>query len=227
MTEKLVWEATAGIRKRRNEVFLRCMNPLPTDKVLDLGSEDGSQIATFYPYLERVYLADIVEGPMKRGVERHGFSGYFLLDEDGPLPVEDQSFDFVYCNSAIEHVTTCDLDDQGEFLKKARSHQRRFAAEIMRVGRGYFVQTPNRHFPIESHALLPLVGYLPAKQNDQVANAMKKFWIKQWSGGVHLLTRRDMEKYFPDARIMAERFLGLVKSWIAFRPHPDRDARSS
>ncbi|MCH8851029.1 MAG: methyltransferase domain-containing protein [Planctomycetes bacterium] len=227
LTEKLVWEATAGIRKRRNEVFLRCMNPLPTDKVLDLGSEDGSQIATFYPYLERVYLADILERPMQRGVKRYGFAGYSVIERNGTLSFEDQSFDIVYCNSVIEHVTDQKFENQWDFLQKAHQHQRRFASEVMRVGRGYFVQTPNRHFPIESHALLPFVGYLPARQNMSLARILKKYWIKKWFGEFHLLTRKDMKDYFPDATIIPERFCGFVKSWIAYRPPPDAAARLS
>ena len=39
--------------------------------------------------------------------------------------------------------------------------QRRFAREVARVGRAYWVQTPNRWFPVEQHLLTPFVHWLP------------------------------------------------------------------
>jgi hypothetical protein len=33
-----------------------------------------------------------------------------------------------------------------------------FAEEIKRVGRRYFVQTPNKAFPLEPHVMTPLVN---------------------------------------------------------------------
>lgn len=221
-TEGLVYRMTSGMRRRRNDLFLRKLTPCPTDTVLDLGSEDGSQIASFYPYPEKVVLADIVEAPMKRGVERYGFAGYVLLDPDAPLPMEDRAFDIVYSNSAIEHVTGPDFSDEREFQKTAAAHQRLFADEIRRVGKAYFVQTPNIHFPIESHALLPLVGYLSARRNRQLSRLLKGVWIKQWSGGARLLNRRQMRELFSDASIVSERFLGITKSWIAVKEPTDR-----
>lgn len=221
-TERLVWRITAHLRKRRNELFLHSLSPGPHHTILDLGSEDGSQLASFYPYPQNVTIADTNEAPLRHGVTRFGLAGYILIDPDGQLPLPDHSFDFVYCNSVIEHVTTTVNSDQRTFVDVAVEHQRRFANEIRRVGLGYFVQTPNLHFPIESHSLLPFVGYLSAHRNAQLARMLKRYWIKQWSGGTHLLTLKDMASYFPDAEMVPERFCGLVKSWMAVRRHPDQ-----
>ena len=64
------------------------------------------------------------------------------------LPFPDKSFDVVFSNSVIEH------------LGDPRKHEQ-YAREIARVGVRYFVQTPNRWFPIEPHLLTPLVHFLP------------------------------------------------------------------
>ena len=64
------------------------------------------------------------------------------------LPFADGAFDIVFSNSVIEHVGDS-------------ASQERFAREVMRVGRAYWVQTPNRRFPVEQHLLTPAVHWLP------------------------------------------------------------------
>lgn len=61
------------------------------------------------------------------------------------LPFQDHSVDVVFSNSVIEHV----LDAAA------------MAREVRRVGRRVFIQTPNRYFPLEAHALLPLFQFWP------------------------------------------------------------------
>ncbi|WP_407357221.1 class I SAM-dependent methyltransferase [Methanolobus sp. WCC5] len=57
-------------------------------------------------------------------------------------------FDVVFSNSVIEHVGTYD-------------DQRRMAEEVQRVGRRYFIQTPNYYFPFEPHFLFPFYQFFP------------------------------------------------------------------
>ncbi len=72
-----------------------------------------------------------------------------------------REFDIVFCSSVIEHVTG--PKDQvgnirstaGRLRQQASVHQRSFAEEVRRIGRGYFVQTPYKHFPMESHTIAP------------------------------------------------------------------------
>lgn len=126
----------------------------------------------------------------------------------------DGSFDVAFSNSVIEHVGT--LYDQMAM-----------AAEVRRVARGCFVQTPNRWFPLEPHYLMPLwqfwplwlrawlqrrrtIGWMPRQPDPLRARAE----VEQ----VRLLSGREMRGLFPDAELLAERLGPLVKSWVARRP---------
>src|SRR5213078_1617346 len=75
-------------------------------------------------------------------------AAWWVAGDGRALPFRDGAFDVVFSNSVIEHVGDADS-------------QRRFAAEIMRVGRAFWVQTPNRWFPVEQHLLTPLIHWLP------------------------------------------------------------------
>jgi len=90
----------------------------------------------------RITLADIHEGPMRRGAGRFGFEGWMLLSGDGTVPVKDRAFDAVWCNSVIEHVTVPRSELPGmsdrEFLDRSEATQARFAREIARIASGYF-----------------------------------------------------------------------------------------
>ena len=88
-------------------------------------------------------------------------------------------FDVVFSNSVIEHVG--DFDDQ-----------RRMADEVRRVGRRFFVQTPNRWFPLEVHTRLPFVHWLP----DAVAGRAYDLVRKPWAKENHLLGPSELRALF-------------------------------
>src|SRR5690554_707519 len=62
----------------------------------------------------------------------------------------DNSFDLVFSNSVIEHLYSYE-------------NQVLMAKEIQRVGKNYYIQTPNKYFFIEPHYLLPFFQFLPRK----------------------------------------------------------------
>jgi hypothetical protein len=132
----------------------------------------------------------------------------------------------VLSNSVIEHVTLpkerCRVDqrvDHEEWMREARAAQRAFAASIRRVGAGFFVQTPHRHFPIDAHVHLPFVQYLSHNQACRLVAITDRFWIKSCLGTVdwELFTPGELAELFPDASITTERLLGLPKSIIAWK----------
>lgn len=133
------------------------------------------------------------------------------------LPFADRSFDIAFSNSVIEHV--------GDW-----ESQRQFAAEIARVGRAYWVQTPNRGFPVEPHLMTPFLHYLPRAWQERIARRFTvwalverpsadrwEFYIEHYLGDIRLLDAREMQRLFPGAETVRERFCGLAKALIAIK----------
>ena len=150
---------------------------------------------------------------------------FVRLQEDKSLPFSDGEFDLVICNAVIEHVTlpkaecmSTTLSEQ-EWRRRSLECQRAFANEIRRVGRAYFVQTPHRDFPIDTHIWLPFTNWLPHHPCVLLSRLTDRFWIKSVYGVVdwNLLRTRDVQVMFPDATIFIERWCGLPKAIIAYR----------
>jgi SAM-dependent methyltransferase len=133
-------------------------------------------------------------------VLRPDYPGPFLqADVAEGLPYDDGAFDLVYSSSVIEHVP--------------RARRAAFAAEVRRVGRGLYVQTPAYSFPIEPHSLLPVAHWLPAA-------ARRPYWRLGAQGNwedIDLLRRAELATLF-GAPVHAERLGPLTKSWIAISP---------
>lgn len=210
-------------RRKRAGVFRDRFSLDERTKLLDLGSEDGSNIRDVIQPTdirpENVYIADIDSAAVARGSERYGFSPV-VIGESGRLPFPDGFFDVVYCSSVIEHVTVPKGDvwrirSGREFERRARERQREFAREIKRLGRQYFVQTPYRHFPIESHSWLPFIAWLPRRLLVPVLRLTNKFWVKRTSPDWHLLDAKEMIELFEGATIIYEKSFGLTKSMMA------------
>lgn len=209
-------------RGARGELFRELLQPTASDRILDLGSEEGDHIAATIPFRENVTIADIDPEALARGCERHGFATA-LLDESGRLPFPDGHFDIVFCSSVIEHVTIPkdDLErvrSSRAFADASFARQRQFADEIRRVGRRYFVQTPNKWYPVESHTWLPLpVVLLPRELQLRTIAWTNRWWIKRTAADFHLLTAQSLAQLFPEAEIVRERTAGVTKSLIAVR----------
>ncbi len=206
----LVQKASAGARRRRAQLFWRYMRPTAGDRILDLGSEDGSHIASIVPFRDNVFIADIASEPLAAGAARYGFETV-LLDEAGRLPFPDGHFDIVFCSSVLEHVSIDKevverIRSRQEFERLAYARQKRFAEEIARVARRYFVQTPYRYFPIESHTWFPMpIVLLPRPVQLGLIRWLNRWWIKGTVMDWNLLDRRQLKQLFPEAEIVAER----------------------
>ena len=194
-------------------------------RILDLGSENGVNIHSILQGTDvlpqNVYIADINEAVVEEGKQRFGYNPV-VIPESGELSFSDKSFDIVYCSSVIEHVTIPKDEiwacrSGSEFKKRSLGRQEKFAQQIKRVGRSYFVQTPYKYFPIESHTWLPFVGWMPRCVVMLLLIITNRVWVKKASPDWHLLNKAEISSFFPDAGIVDEKFCGITKSIIAIK----------
>ncbi|MEO8464131.1 MAG: methyltransferase domain-containing protein [Gammaproteobacteria bacterium] len=190
-----------------------------------MGSETGSNIHAILKGTPvapaNVYIADIDPGLLEEGRENYGYVPV-VIDESETLPFPDRYFDIVYCSSVIEHVTVpkeqvWSTYSGRRFKIAAWEHQRQFAAEIRRTAKQYFVQTPYKHFPVESHSWLPFAAWLPRILLIPFLKISNCFWIKKARPDWHLLNKKELAHLFEDARIAVESFFGFTKSIIAIK----------
>lgn len=125
----------------------------------------------------------------------------------------DKQFDLVFSNSVIEHV--------GNY-----NAQKRMACELARVGRYVFLQTPNKFFFMEPHFLFPFFQWLPLSLRawliEKGYTTVGKVYSKNRKSArtcaesIRLLTRRELETFFPDANIKREKFCLMTKSFYLY-----------
>lgn len=124
----------------------------------------------------------------------------------------DQEFDAVFSNSVIEHVGSM-------------ADQQRMASEIRRVAPRYFVQTPNRYFPLEPHFLLPLFQFYPRPLQIELVRRFNLGWMprrpeyddaEREVAQIRLMSGSEMLALFPTATLYREKLCGLTKSLVAY-----------
>jgi SAM-dependent methyltransferase len=187
---RLASPLAARARARRHGEFFALTNLRPGARVLDLGC-GRIGLRAFEPQLD-ITGVDLQPRP--------GYPGPFVqADAAEGLPFAEDEFDLVYCSSVIEHVPP------------PRRHA--FAAELLRVARGFYVQTPAFSFPVEPHALLPFAHWLPV-------SLRRPYWslgaAGQWEQ-ISLLPRAELERLL-GVPALPERIGPLVKSWVCVRP---------
>lgn len=194
----------ARMRKRRSEIFIRNMKLREGLRVIDLGGTP--EIWQFIDTPLDITLVNLEYDP-KTDVSIAPQHKFTLLEEDAcKLDLPSCSFDVAFSNSVIEHVG----DD---------AHQRAFASEVRRIAPSYWVQTPSKWFPIEAHNGMPFWWFYP----ERVRQALIRSWrekLPAWTEmieGTTVLEKSALREMFPDATLVSERYLGLVKSYIAYK----------
>ncbi len=208
-TESIWYRLQTYLRRRRFRFIQRLLAELPPGyELLDVGgTQEFWRQVNFRPESGSIVIynlkeSDITEPSMTSMVgdarDMHEFP--------------DKRFDLVFSNSVIEHTGSYQQQEQ-------------MAREVQRVGKRYCVQTPNRYFPIEPHVLWPCFQFLPRRWQIGILTSSRSPWgwriaseqeAERYVDGIRLLSEKELQALFPEARIYREKFLGLTKSFFVY-----------
>ena len=180
------------IREKRWAVVRATLGLKGDESVLDVGGTDASW-----------WFTDWAGLVVRLNLDRTA-PGTTIVGDGCALPFDDHAFDVAFSNSVIEHIPRWE-------------NQKRFAQEFQRAGQRFFLQTPNRYFPLEPHYLVPFFQFFP--------NWLQRWFHRHFTLGsvgrgtdadfcwIRLMTRRELRQLFPNSRIIGERLGPFVKSW--------------
>jgi hypothetical protein len=198
------------LRERRFRLFEQFVEPMPRPlRIVDVGGTNEFWEHRGWAGRDDVEITLV---NLEAAEERHPNITPTKGDATDMSEHADRSFDIAFSNSVIEHLFTFE-------------NQARMAAEVRRVAdRAYWVQTPNFWFPMEPHFLVPGWQWLPESTRVAILRRRGVGWAGRCPDPEHaraiveehrLMRRKELARLFPEARIVGERFGGLVKSWTA------------
>ena len=193
--------------KTFEKLFFKNFNPEKPIHILDVGGTAYFWKQSKLPNIPgvRITLLNLHE---EKSTHPHISSQIGDATSMGEFP--DKNFDLVFSNSVIEHLYTFE-------------NQVKMADEIQRVGKKFFIQTPNKYFPIEAHYALPFAQYMPKGLLLFLLTKTKLSRMKRWEKAaaqqyldeIRLLNEKEMRKLFPGSKILKEKAVGLTKSLTA------------
>ncbi len=190
------------LRQQKIDLFLDLVGARePGCRLLDVGGGLGinGEFVHLYEQFDDVVMVNLTVQQIK---VCNGVTLRTVVADGRNLPFAKGSFEWVFSNAVIEHVG-------------AWPAQQEFANEIRRVAsRGYFVTTPNKVFPLEPHAMLPFYQFLPEAVQKKIA-PYSPGYLREYEE-IHLLSSRQMQTLFPEAKVVDIGFPVLGNSLVAY-----------
>jgi len=199
-------------RIRKLKLFNKLMSPTKETRILDVGaeispnSECNVQFIDCYPWKNNVSAINLSSEHISL-IKQYYPEVDVRVGDACNLPWEDKHFDIVYSNAVIEHL--------GNFER-----QKKMATEIMRVGKSWFVTTPNRWYPFEFHMRLPFVTWLPRNgyiwfgQVISYNHVKRKYMTGIRHDSLRLMTAKELGRCFPSTRIIKQRVTFMAETLI-------------
>jgi hypothetical protein len=194
-------------RRRRMLLFQKIMRPRAEERILDVGGYHGFWDSAEFGCF--VTCCNLHIPSCSYDTARFAY----VLGDGRKLSFKDEEFDIAFSNSVIEHVGS--FDDQ-----------KKFADEIRRVGKSYWVQTPNKWFFVEPHLVAPFVHYLPHRFQRTLiryctpwglATKPSQGQVDDFLKSTRLLAEAEVRSLFPDGEIYREKFLLFTKSFVVYK----------
>jgi SAM-dependent methyltransferase len=209
--QELTYPVMAYFRRKRLAELLRIYPDIESYSVLDVGGRPfiWDLLKKYYGISPKTLV--LLNTPSESALPES--ESYSVKIADGRnLPYADKSFDLVFSNSVIEHV--------GQ-----REEMTQFSKECERVGRRIYIQTPNRWFPVDAHLGVAFIHWLPRSVYKKLSflslrypftinNPTQRRDFDLEFETTYLLTLKQLQRLFPQKRIIAEKYLFLIKSFV-------------
>ncbi len=201
---RLLKEMSHRSRTKKFELFESVFRPRPQDRVLDIGASGAVFLRyTFedvYPYPQRITAGGYDLGEVLSARQYYPQPSYAVFD-GCRLPFPDKSFDLVFSNAVIEHIP---------------GRQKQFADEIMRVGKSWFVTTPNYWYPFETHYHLPFIQFLPRPLQREYNRLLGTHIPQGQVQDLALLSAGQLQRLFPTSRVARVRVTFWPETLVAY-----------
>lgn len=208
---KFIHPVTNYFRRQRGELLQSIFPDVAAWCICDLGGSKHfwEKLAIKGLPLSHVTIYNISanETQISRPAEEAHDAIEVVIYDGKKIPVADDQFDLLVCNSVLEHVPP--------------EQRAKLVAEMRRVARHIFIQTPAHSFPLEPHFIMPFVHWLPRRVgywlihvspwrllSRPTAETIADYW---WN--TRLLTMRELKILFPNEAIRRERIFGITKSY--------------
>jgi len=201
---KIVSRVQPVVRGSRMAEFEKIFTPTVGSRVIDLGGTTAIWNLVKTPL--DITIVNLPGTNPRKSVSSHHHFTFIEGDATQLHDYPDNSFDIVFSNSVIEHVG-------------GAPKEREFANEARRLAPSYYVQTPSVYFPLEAHTGMPFWWAMPRFLRARMHRRWEKT-LPDWHEtglGTTVITRRQLQSYFPDGAVHTERFVGIPKSYYVYR----------
>ena len=209
------------MRRARFQWVERLLDQILAEKdtatILDIGGRRDYWKLLDPAYKGRIHITilNTEEDVGKESAEDIGIKIDTVVGDGTHMPeYADGAFDLTHSNSVIEHV--------GLYRDMAG-----LAKETARVGRAYYLQTPNFWFPLEPHYGVPFFHWLPEPTRIWCHSHLNVGFAKKCGFNealtrvdhTRIVSRRLLRHLLPDGTQESERFVGLTKSLVVYRDY--------
>ena len=189
------------LRKKRFERFIKELDIDGRTKILDVGGAEATW--SDFEHKKNVTILNVNKE------EKSNHVNFILGDACNMAMFQNNSFDVIYSNSVLEHV--------------GKDRQIDYAREICRVSKRFWIQTPNKFFPLEPHFLFPFFQFMPYKLKIFVGMKWKYSHLRKNRENIidelnrlNLLSIKELRKLFPNGKIIKEKIFFFTKSFIVY-----------